>query len=121
MTESSGGSRPKVYRLPKHITEASRTSVSWMGIAVCVGAVATLWAMGGTEKITLTHVLLPADTQATPPVLPGSSITVQDDRGELVGQLSKMPADIEHGASVDAIAAADQKSGKELMNIIGKY
>ncbi len=122
MSEQSVGPRPKVHRLPQHVTPEHSARVSWLGIVVCVSSVVMLWAVRGGERTIFRQVLPFAETQT---VLSTSVVTeaipVQDDKGEIVGQLAKMPADVERGASVDATAAIDQKSGIELMNIISKY
>ena len=128
MNEQNGTSRPKVHRLPQHKVREGELYISRGVLIVClalllVAVIPALWSFKKIDKSKLTDSITPAQAKILTPTAdkPLEGISVQDNNGEMVGQLAKMPADMEQGTSIQSMSKADPKSGKELMNIIGKY
>ena len=88
-----------------------------------VAVIPALWSFKKVDKSKLAESITPAQAKMLTPTAgaPLEGILVQDDNGQMVGQLAKMPADMEQGTSIKSMSKADPQSGKELMNIIGKY
>jgi len=70
-----------------------------------------------------------ADAQAapTPPPAytkvekPGTTITLKDKSGSIVGQMARIPVENEQITEVKAINTVDNGSGHELLSILNKY
>lgn len=128
MNHESGESRPKIYRLPQLSANTKEPPVSRMIVVLCfallaVAAIPALWSYlhHGKERTVET-----VSADISPSVAPvqqvaPASIAIRDENGRIVGQMAPMPADAEPGISVNTTAKVDQKSGKELLNIISKY
>lgn len=128
MDEEKGASRPKVHRLPQSKVKAGELYISRAVLVVClalllVAVIPALWSFKKVDKSNVEASIPPAQAKIIAPTAnaPVESIPVQDERGQMVGQLAKMPADVEKGAAINTMSKVDPKSGKELMNIIGKY
>ena len=70
------------------------------------------------------NVLSVGDAQAaTGYVLPkpGSTITLQDKSGSIIGQMAKIPMESEPITEVKPIQNLDKGSKRELLSIISKY
>jgi len=122
MESTSNRSRPKVHRMPENVQHTKGYYVSQMiRIAfICLlvaSAAAVMWYQAPSAP---TDKQVASDAaHATAPA--AQSIAVSDESGQMVGELTKMPNDIEHGANISATAKVDQRSGKELLKIISKY
>lgn len=117
-------SRPKIHRLPQNAVKEGELYISRTVLIVCVAlllvaVIPALWSFRKTDNSTVenSRFLAPSKNGA----FPMNTTTMQNDNGQLVGQLARMPADGEKGASIDSMSKIDPKSGKELMHIIGKH
>ncbi len=128
MSDENGTSRPKIHRLPKNKVQEGELYVSRAVLIVClalllVAVIPALWSFNQVDKSKLAESITPAQAKMLAPTAekPLEGISVQDDKGQMVGQLAKMPADFDKDSSIRSMSKVDPKSGKELMNIIGKY
>ncbi len=126
MDEMAGQSRPKVHRLPQHQEKDSELYVSRTVLVVCLSlllaaVIPALWSFSKIDKQRVADTITPEQAQLLSPTAdPASeSLIVHDDKGQMVGQLAKMPADKERGA-INSMSKVDKNIGKELMNIISK-
>jgi len=121
-------SRPKIHRMPERSSRtndplALRAFKAIFLSVFLLSIITVLWSLRTPHEAVITQI-----AESTPPLNVTASaepqpesIPVQDENGVVVGQLTKMPADIEHGAAISATAKIDQKSGKDLLKIISKY
>jgi len=128
MDNELGTSRPKIHRLPNNKVDEGGLYVSRAVLIVCVALVLVavipaLWSFRTVGKAKVAQTMTPAQAQiAAPTSTPDpDNLMVRDANGTVVGQLAKMPADAEHSTSINTTSKVDPNSGKELMNIIGKY
>lgn len=128
MDDEINTSRPKVHRLPSQQAQEDERVVSRTVLFVCLGLlliaiIPALQSFNKVDKNKIAQSLTPGQATMIAPTAPVKNdvIAVQDDRGEMVGQLARMPADMEKGTSIKSMSKVDPKSGKELMNIIGKH
>jgi hypothetical protein len=128
MNNDENMSRPKVHRLPKNKVQEGELYVSRAVLIVClalllVAVIPALWSFRTVDKNKKVENITPAQAKMIAPTAnaPVEVIPVQDDKGQMVGQLAKMPSDMEKGTSISSMSKVDPQSGKELMNIIGKY
>lgn len=126
MNHAPNGSRPKIHKLPHLQEQESRLYASRGVLVICLAVllaagIPALWSWHkGAKPVSRSAVVQPATANATALASP-EDIPVQDDTGQIVGQLTKMPADSEQGASIHSTAKLDPESGKQLLNIISKY
>lgn len=127
MKHEDGTSRPKIHRLPQSKIHEGELYVSRAVLVVClalllVAVIPALWSFRTVGKSTIASSIPPSQAQVIAPTAnPVQGIPVRDETGAMVGQLAKMPADVEKGASINSVSKVDPQSGKELMKIIGKY
>lgn len=127
MEQTGSASRPKIYRMPQlpatpqggYGLQAARGvfMVAFLGALVIM-----LWSYRPPQGLDVSEAL---NTSTQKNIADGDSpsttIAVRDDSGQIVGELTQMPSDVETGSAVNATAKVDPKSGKELLNIISKY
>lgn len=128
MKDNVSASRPKIYRLPQHNRRESGLYVSRTLLIVCfallvVAVIPALWKSRGTDTHKATENASVAESSLAPSAAPPvpQMIHVQDDRGQMVGQLVQMPADLERNVSIHTTSKVDAESSRELMNIISKH
>ena len=116
-------SRPKVHRLPDAAEPEGELYVSRTVVIVCLALLlaavvpALISFMGLGEKKAVQSIP-PAQAKL---LAPQQDVTVvYDSQGQTIGQLAKMPADMQLSGSIQSISKADQQAAAELMHIISK-
>jgi len=131
MDETLGESRPKIHRLPQQPpVKDSELYVSRAVLIVClalllVAVIPALISFSKIDKKNMAATISPEQSKIISATAPDTApdnpnLAVRDAQGQMVGQLAKMPADVERGASINTMSKVDNASGKELMNIISK-
>lgn len=132
MDDAMGESRPKIHRLPQPLSASDNERyVSRAVLVVCfalllLAVIPAMISFSKIDKKNMADSISPeqskiiAATAPAPQDADSPSLAVHDDKGQMMGQLAKMPADVERGVSINTMSKVDHESGKELMNIISK-
>jgi len=127
-------SRPKVHRVPglapkRRENHVVRNVILLTIAALVVGAIPTfmIWQRSDmVEKKSPELVSVEIKNQDVQETDNGKTksdnpLVVHNDKGEVVGQLAKMPGDSAQMLHIDTTKKVDNNTGKELLEIIGKY
>lgn len=128
-------SRPKVHRLPPKPglspTHSAMMTVLGYGKAAKLlftfASLATLSALLGLAARDISWlgreqapVVERADIAAASGAS-GSTIVLKSQEGTIIGQMAKMPPQIQGTVAIGAVSAVDNSQGQELLSIINRY
>lgn len=122
-------SRPKIHRLPEQAAENKTVYASRVVFMIClalllVAVVPVLLAFDKKQGEKLKIKVESAPRISSDSIVAAEKshmVPVHDEQGEIVGQLTEMPTDNKEMTMVNTVKNADSDTGKELLDIIGKY
>jgi hypothetical protein len=131
-------SRPKIHRFPAAASRPSkfafhpllwRTGVAIGAFAVVIAMIAHLMTLSSSGNLSLAGTLSAASmpvANAMAAVEPiekqnGNTIVISGKSGTIVGQMARIPAQNEQITEVKPVTEVDNRGGRDLLSIIGKY
>lgn len=131
-------SRPKIHRPPVAVTRTQQKK-SLAGLLLAGSALVAAFISISLKKepVIKEATLLPpvaVVSERIPPATligeaqayqpsgkPGTTITLKDRSGTIVGQMARIPFENDQITEIKAINEVDNSGGRELLSIIGKY
>lgn len=134
-------SRPKIHRLPVTLLHDRRHAKNRRAAIVTTAAIVSLTllaymadrlARSGAEPVAqepaIPDIYEPkAMTDAAPakaalaPAASGQSIVIRGEHGGIIGQLARIPTQNQQMTEIKTISEIDNRAGRELLGIIGRY